>query len=50
MIEVGAAKYTYLVVLFVCSNEQTKKAMYIDKSDSSSWIRRKVFVYKAVTD
>ena len=46
MIEVGAAKYTYLVVLFVCSNEQTKKAMYIDKSDSSSWIGRKSLCIK----
>ena len=27
-------------VPFICSNEGTNKAMYIDKSGSSSWIRR----------
>ena len=28
-------------VPFICSNKGTKKAMNIDKSGSSSWIRRK---------
>ena len=29
------------LLLNICSNKGTKKAMYIDKSGSSSWIRRK---------
>ena len=45
MIEVGAAKYT-CEVPFICFNERTKKAMYIHKCGSSSWIRRKPLCIK----
>ena len=45
MIEVGAAKYT-CEEPFICFNERTKKAMYIHKCGSSSWIRRKPLCIK----
>ena len=47
MIKVGAAIIlTSYEVPFICSNEETKKAMYIDQSVSFSWIRRKPLCIK----
>ena len=31
-------------VPFICSIKGTKKAMYIEKSDSSSWIRKLLYI------